>query len=172
VPTIDVPGSGEILATVRSYQDFVDAFRAIKARLGLSNAVCDELGGLTAGHTDKLIGPTGTKNLSPMAIDTFCALFAVRFEMRIDLEQAGRMAGRWEGRASGRIHVPASRVSKVLIDRVRVPVMRELSARRMEKLTEQQRQAIARKAATARWAKQKRRRRRRQIREKAVDAIG
>lgn len=39
----------------------IEALRARKAALGLSNEVVDELAGLTDGHFDKVAGPSRTK---------------------------------------------------------------------------------------------------------------
>jgi hypothetical protein len=82
-----IADKGEVIAVIRSYEDLIDALRAVKAMHGLSNTWCDEIGGLASGHTDKLLGPASAKKLSPMTMDVFFQMFAVEMEMRIDIEQ-------------------------------------------------------------------------------------
>jgi hypothetical protein len=64
------------VVTIRSYDDLIEAFRARKGEIGLSNTDCDTLGGLTPGHTDKVLGPARAKNLGPLTFDIFCEMFA------------------------------------------------------------------------------------------------
>ena len=123
IRSMPVPAPNEVIATIRSYDDLVEALRTIKAIHGLSNAWCDEIGGLTTGHTDKVLGPSGTKGLSRMTMDVFFQLFAVSLEMRIDIDQARKMEARWEQRESGRIHVDDNRVSKKVLQKAKPLVM-------------------------------------------------
>ncbi len=112
--------------TVRNSDELISAFRAIKDRLGLSNALCDELGGLVAGHTDKVLGPTRVKKLSPFLIDVFCGLFAVELVIRPNLEAAKKMAGRWEQRNASQVRPPA-RISRELLARAKPLVLSEMA---------------------------------------------
>lgn len=125
-PRLPVPT--EVLATVRGYDDLVEAFRTVKERLGLSNRMCDTLAGLTEGGTDKVLGPSGTKNLSRMTMARFCTIFAVKLEMKIDLPQADRMTDRWEARTSYNVRNDSPRVSRKLLERAKPAVLKDLAA--------------------------------------------
>lgn len=156
--TIAVPAPGDIIARVRCHDDLIEAFRVMKDLLGLSNTFCDDTIGITAGHTDKVLGPTRAKGLSSFMFDNFSELFAVEFEMRINLDAAKRMQARWEGRENGRIHVDSSRVSKRMMERAKPQVIKHLSRvaneARCSKLPGEHRTQIAKKASDARWKKQ------------------
>lgn len=156
----------EIIATVRSYEDMVEAFRAIKARLGLTNAVCDRLANLGDGATDKALGPTQAKNIGPLTFNAFCWLFAVQFEMRIDMDQVRIMEQHWENHEAPRWFPPAKmnkRVSKELVERAKPHVLKDFAKQANEcrntMLSGEHRSKIARKAARARWRKRRRERR-------------
>lgn len=160
---IKVPAPGDIIATITCHDDLIEAFRAIKDILGLSNTFCDDTIGITAGHTDKVLGPTRAKGLSSFMFDNFSELFAVEFEMRINLDAAKRMQSRWEGRENGRIHVDSSRVSKRMMERAKPQVLKGFAqqgvAGRLTVLTGEHRSKIARKAAKTRWRRHRQRER-------------
>lgn len=156
-----VADAGEIIAIVRRHQDIADVFRLMKERLGLTNEFCDDAGGLTKGHTDKILGPSESKSWGPTTFDLFCEMFAVEFHARIDLGAAKRMEAVWEGRA--RPLYPDSktkRISKKLIERAKPYVIlasvKHANAARNAMLSREHRSKIARKAAKARWRKHKR----------------
>lgn len=174
---IQPPLAGETIAVVSSYPELVEAFRTMKARLGLSNKWCDETCDFADGVTDKLLGPTGTKNIGPLAFSMFCQIFGVKFRMEIDLEAVRKMEGHWEQREEGKVAFPPDRISKKLVRKARPLVLKETGALggmvrsylltpkqagriskkggkiRAKKLTRQQRSEIARKGGLARAAK-------------------
>lgn len=154
-----VPRAGETIAIVRQHADIADAFRTIKDLLGLSDAFCDQIGGIAVGHTNKCLGPTGTKKIGPVPFNVFCELFAVEFHMVINLEAMKRMADRWERRNEERVRIENRKPSKVLIERAKPHVLqaaaRHANAARNEKLSREHRSKIARKAARARWRKKR-----------------
>lgn len=145
-------------APIRSYGDLIEAFRARKAEIGLSNTDCDTLGGLTTGHTDKLLGPTRSKNLGPLTFDILCELFAVQFVMAPNPEALERMEARWERRNERAVRVDAQRLSIELKSRALPYIMRDLGLKsaeaRKQKIKPATRRRIARQAARARWRKQ------------------
>src|ERR1700761_5838535 len=95
---VKIPIIGETIATVTSYPELVEAFRSIRNRLGLSNEWCDETCEFTRGYTDKVLGPTQNKNISPLTFSMFCQIFAVKFHMEVDLDAVRKMEAVWEGR--------------------------------------------------------------------------
>jgi hypothetical protein len=159
MPEVDVPDPARVIAVIRCHDDLVEAFRTIKDMLQLSNQVCDDLIDLTDGFTDKVLGPTRAKGLSPFMFDNFTSFFAVQFEMKVDIEAARLVQDRWEKREDRRIHVNASRLSKSVMKRAKPEVCRDLlklaRKQRNLKLSPKQRSMIARKAARARWRKER-----------------
>lgn len=169
---MNAPIAGETIFVIRSYPDLVEAFRTVKARLGLSNAWVDEVCGWCEGIADKKLGPSQAKPIGPIDFSTFCQIFAVQLEMRIDTAAAEQMKGMWEGRAERNVRKIESRISKTIIERAKPHVLREigrkgglkrssqLSAkharqkggkRRMRKLSKKERVALSRMANESRW---------------------
>lgn len=145
---------GEVIATVRRHQDIVEVWRLMKGRLGLTNEFCDDAGGLTKGHTDKLLGPSGNKNWGPTTFDLFCEMFAIEFRVHIDLDAAKRMQDVWEGRKRPLYpDAKGQRISKKLIERAKPFVFKDAGhiggMVRCHMLTPKQRSDIARKGAKA-----------------------
>lgn len=154
---------GEVIAVIRTQDDLIEALRKAKDMLGLSNQWCDAVGGLTAGHTDKVIGPSRTKSLSQMTFDLFCEMFAVELHMVVNMDAVQRMAARWEGRNASNVRVESNRVSAGLLERAKPHILmasaKHANAVRNEMLTREHRSKIARKAARARWRKKRERER-------------
>lgn len=123
---LKVPRAGETIAIVRQHDDIADAFRTIKDLLGLSDAFCDQIGGIAVGHTNKCLGPTGTKKIGPVPFNVFCELFAVEFHMVINLDAVKRMADRWERRNEERVRIENRKPSKVLIERAKPHVLQQM----------------------------------------------
>lgn len=160
------PGS-----SIRSYDDLIDAFRARKAEIGLSNEECERLGGVTKGHIDKMIGPSRIRNLTPMMFDLFCEMFAIEFHMKPNIEAAERMESRWERRDVSRVHVDTHTIGKALIERVKPALFKEIAARLTEgrkRIKPSTRRRLARQAIRARWKKNKARQRKRTVRDRKI----
>jgi len=130
-----------------------------KAELGLSDACLDHLTGLTAGHTSKVLGPARVKGLSRFTIDTLSDTLGVSFLVVIDPEKVRRMSKRWERRSGAHVNIRRLRVSKAVLSQAQIEVLTALGRRggtaRAEKLTKEQRSAIARAAANAMHAKRR-----------------
>jgi hypothetical protein len=153
-----VADNDQVVAVVRKHADLIEVFRLMKERLQLTNEFCDDVGGLTKGHTDKILGPSEAKNIGPVTFDLFCEMFAVEFHVRVDLDATKRMESVWEGRERPLYpNARVKRISKKLIERAKPHVFREMGQRsapaRMQCLTAEHRSRIARKAARARWKK-------------------
>jgi hypothetical protein len=149
-----VADRGEVIATVRDSRDMVEAFRKAKDMLRLTNAHCDELAAMVEGHTDKVLGPSAQKEIGPLTFSKLCWLFAVKFEMVIDLEQMKVMAEHWEDRQRKRPLFPdgkVARISKKILEQAKPLVYRDCGAAggrvRAALLTPKQRTKIARNAA-------------------------
>lgn len=155
----EFPLPGDTIAVIRCQDDLIEAFRKIKDILGLSNKVCDDLIGLADGHVDKVLGPTRAKGLSGFMFDNFAELFAVEFEMKINLDAAKRMESRWEQRETKRIH-PPHRVSKQMVERAKPHVLKDFATiggkASGAKRTGSQGSEIMRKVAKRGWRKRRR----------------
>lgn len=140
------------IAIIRRHQDVTDVFRLMKDRLGLTNEFCDDVGGLTKGHTDKILGPSQSKTWGPSTFDLFCEMFAIEFHVHVDLAAAQRMADVWEKRKRPVFeNAKIGRVSKKLIEAAKPFIFSEMgkrsAAKRMHCSTAEQRIKIAKKAA-------------------------
>lgn len=150
-PALVVPDASEQIAVVRTLQDAVEVFRTMKQRLGLTNEFIDDVGGLSKGHADKILGRSELKKLG---YDTFALLTricAVEFVVRVDMQAMKEMQAVWEQRE--RPLFPwrkPGQVSKKLIEMAKPHVFREMGRKsgpaRMLCLTVQQRIKIAKKA--------------------------
>jgi hypothetical protein len=155
---------GEVVAVVRRHQDITDVFRMMKERLGLTNEFCDDVGGLTKGHTDKILGPSEAKSWGPTTFDLFCEMFAIEFHVKIDIDAAKRMQAVWEGRERPLYpNAKVKRISQKLIERAKPHVLQASGQLggivRGHLLSPKHRSDIARKAAKSRWRKYRRERR-------------
>jgi hypothetical protein len=128
--TIMVADKGEVIAVVRTMQDAVDLFRLMKDRLGLTNEFIDDVGGLTKGHADKILGPSEAKRLGIRHLRPAHSLTAVEFRVHIDMDAVKRMEAIWEKRERPLYpHANVKRISKKLIERAKPHVMQEIGAR-------------------------------------------
>jgi len=148
--------SADPISVVTNYESMVEAFRAAKDLRGLSNAHCDELANLAAGHTDAILGPTGRKNFGPLSFNAFCWAFAVKFVMVPDPEREKEMAEHWvdRQRQSSHVRTDTHRMSKILIERAKPLVFKEmakLATIGRKRIPRAQRVKIARKAVITRW---------------------
>jgi hypothetical protein len=148
------------LPIVRTMQDAIEVFRILKNHWELTNSFCDEVGGLTSGHTDKCLGPTEEKRLGYDTFALFTELFAVEFVPRLNPEAVARMNDVWEKRRRLLEHSGNPKISKKLVERAKPHVFREMqrlsTTAKMTCFTAEHRSRIARKAAKSRWRKQRR----------------
>lgn len=154
-----IADQGEVIAVVRRHQDITEVFRMMKARLGLTNKFIDNCG-MIEGHTDKILGPSESKNWGPTTFDLFCEVFAIEFRVHIDLEAAKRMEAVWEGRERPLYpDAKVKRISKKLINLAKPHVLKDFASVgglvRGAMLTSKHKSDIARKAAKSRWRKRR-----------------
>lgn len=144
-----------IIATVQDYTGLIDAFRAVKDQLQLSNATIDTLCGFTLGHTDKLLGPTCVRALSPLTFNGLAWALALKIEISLDMDRVKEMTEHWEKRNAAHTRELPSRISKVIVARAKPIVLTDLSKlgneARSRKLPGKLRSQIASKASRTRW---------------------
>lgn len=145
----------DVIAVVRRHQDITEVFRVMKDRLGLTNEFCDAVGGLTSGHTDKILGPSELKNWGPTTFDLFCEMFAIEFHVRVDMDAVKRMEAMWEARVKPRALPQPAKLSDKLLKRVTPHVAQAIgkkgAAVRNLMLSAEHRSEMARNAAVSRW---------------------
>jgi hypothetical protein len=148
----------QVIGIVRKHADLIEVFRLMKDRLNLTNEFIDDVGGLTKGHADKILGPSESKNIGPVTFDLFCQLFAVEFHVRLDMDAVKRMEAVWEKRERPLYpNAKVKRISKKLVQRAKPYVLRDNASlggkARANLLTSKQVARIARKGAHARRKK-------------------
>jgi hypothetical protein len=144
-----------VIGRAQTYDEVVDIFRRRQDELGLSNEVAEQLGGLTSGHVDKLLGPTRSKTMGAFTIDVLMEVFAVDFVMVESAEKLARMESRWEEKQRC-YSVPITKRRKIsakLIEQAKPLIMRELAKRgaaaRNANMSAEQRSKLARRAGRA-----------------------
>lgn len=152
----------EPIAIARNSAEIVAALGKIREMRGLSNQFCDTRGGLTEGHTDKVLGPSHAKAISEMTLDTFMELFAVQFIVVPNPEAEDRMKAKWEGRDSSNVRLGTHRMSKELLARAKPLIFKEmakLATVARKDIPREIRVKIARKAVVTRWRNERKKRR-------------
>jgi hypothetical protein len=126
--------AGDVIGEATDLDALVEILRQRKAALQLSDQLVDELAGLSAGHTGKVLGAAPTKFLGRISLGALLGALALRLVVVEDREALARVGKRWERREDSRVH-DNGRISRLAIRRVRPIIMSEL----------------ARKGAAARW---------------------
>jgi hypothetical protein len=139
---------------IRCADDLVEAFRARKEQLGISNAAIEEHLLMASGTADKYLGPTRSASLTWRVTEDFMTLFGIEFVMRINPDLEAKMRDRLQRRDERQVR-PQSRLSRQLMEVATSQFYARLSklgneARRV-KLPAEARSRIARAAAVSRW---------------------
>lgn len=136
------------LATIRCYNDLVDALRARKAELGLSDDVLDEVAGLTKGHTNKVLGPSRERGIGAATLEAYLIALAIDLVMVENAKKLVEMQPYYSAREETRV-----RINPAIGDRVLSRAMKKLAKDRWAKVPPEQRSEIARRLSWQRWAK-------------------
>jgi hypothetical protein len=75
-----------VLATARSYGELIAALRARADELEVSRETIDEVAGLPARYSTKLLGPGALKNLGPMSMGAMLGVLGLKLLVAIDPE--------------------------------------------------------------------------------------
>jgi hypothetical protein len=142
------------------YDGLIEALRARKSDLQLTDTALEELAGLTAGHVGKLLGDLRAKILGPVTLPLILQALAVKIVLVHDAEAAAKMEQRWERRERPAVNTNRlARLGQTTLRRVFPVVLSEQGKRaaacRMTKMTPAARSRVARQAARARWAKKR-----------------
>jgi hypothetical protein len=98
----------QVIGEAHDYDSLVAILRLRKNALRLSDAVTDDIAGLTAGHTGNLLGPSRVKTLGAMSLSALLGALALRLVVVEDVEQAARVRDRWGRRDELRVRRPAA----------------------------------------------------------------
>src|SRR5258708_27330512 len=92
------------LAVIRTYEDVLRVIRARRDELDVPHEIIDDIAGLAAGHTSKLLCPRPLKHLGPISWSIFEALWLslVAIENAAALSRA-RASHRWRNRRQEQI---------------------------------------------------------------------
>jgi hypothetical protein len=113
------------VVSFEDYPSMIEALRAIKAHLELSNATVDRLCGWTEGHCDKHLGPSCVKAFSPKNFGDMLWCLAIKGSFTIDLDKARDLEKHWERRCAANTRTVSSRISKAVKARVRPEILLE-----------------------------------------------
>lgn len=154
------------LAVASGYQELLDALRARKAELGLSDAMIDMLSGLAAGHTGKLLGPAQVKILGPVSMGLMLQTLGLVLIVAEDAEQTAKMKRKYARRSEGNVRENnhAHDISIGLLNRAKPVLNKKIGEQLTEarkKIKPATRRRIARHAAMARWKWQRLKRKQR-----------
>jgi hypothetical protein len=161
-----------VIGEFSDYDGLITALRARAAELNLSGESIDVLAGLTARHSQKLLGPHQIRRLGATSMGPFFGALAVRGVLLEDRAALARLRSRITPRNGSYVrptythviitdrkwrqiqklgHQARRAVWHKLTPQQRSEVMRVLAHKRMAQLTAKQRRELARKAALARW---------------------
>jgi hypothetical protein len=104
--------AAKIIGEAHDHDGLIKVLRRRKKALQLSDAVTDELAGLCAGHTGKLLGPSQVKSLGKISLSALLGALALRLVVIEDVEQAEIMRGRWTPRAEQHVTIEGRRRRK------------------------------------------------------------
>jgi hypothetical protein len=142
------------LATIRCYNDLVAALKARQASLALSDAVLDEVAGLTPGHTNKVLGPSRERGIGAATFEAYLMALAIDLVMIENAEKLAQMRSHYDGRRESHV-----RTNHAIGDRVLSRAMTKLAKDRWAKATPEDRAAagervkrFARQGALKRWS--------------------
>jgi hypothetical protein len=119
-----------------SADDVLDAVRARKDDLALSNQALEHIAGYAEGTVNKYIGPSREKSPTLPMLYLLLQAMGLGLVLVEDAEAAKRMSHRWTKRSANVNRDGNGKVARLAIKRARPIVLTE----------------VARKAATARWA--------------------
>jgi hypothetical protein len=151
-----------------NYAGMVDAMRALKAWIGLSNEHIEAMCKMAKGRVDKALGPSCSRTMNPDTFDDLAYVLCAEFTVTLNVDLLRELEQHWEQRNNSQLRERPGRISKRVVAYAKPIIFREhlkrANAARNAKLSCEQRSAIARKAARARWGKPRKRKRRRAVR--------
>ena len=87
-----------IVATFNDHDGLLEALRARKEKLELAGFTVDALAGLTAGHSQKILGCNPARGITRVTLGPLLGTLALKGFLVEDEEAMQRMAPRWQKR--------------------------------------------------------------------------
>jgi hypothetical protein len=146
------PHTPRQLAVIRTYEDVLRVIRARRDELDVPHEIIDDIAGLAAGHTSKLLCPRPLKHLGPISWSIFetLGLNLVAIENSAALARS-RRSHKWRQRRQDQMLIAHAYPGR---EPEKFKALGALGGlRRAKNLSPAQRRKIARKAAQARWRK-------------------
>lgn len=153
-----------IYSIIEDSNAFHAAMRRRVSELNISHLRLDEIAGLPAGYSGKLLGPAQVKNFGPMSFIVMPKSLGLCLALVEDPNALARVKDRYipRQRVNSRNGNQARPLGKRILDRVRPSIIHEF-CKRAGKLAQksrspEQRSRLGRKAARARWRGPRRKR--------------
>jgi hypothetical protein len=116
----------EYLGVATCHDELIGVLRERQLALGISNETLDHITLLSAGHVDKLLGPSRQRGLSRVSLDALLGALALQLIVVEDREQAERMRSRWISKDDRQVRASTRRISKTMLARARSHIVRDL----------------------------------------------
>jgi hypothetical protein len=140
---------------LRTADDILAAMKTRKEKLGLSDAMVDDLAGFSGGRWNKAFGPAGEKVPNLVTMMVFAEVLGVSFVLVEDIEKVRRMRPRWERRFESAVQ-NARRIASAAIKRALPYAVARLASSggkaAWKNTTPAERRARMRELAMKRWA--------------------
>ena len=139
-------------AVVDHHEALLDALRRRVAELGLTLETVENIAGLPVGYASKVLSDPPQKRMNAFTWFLVAQALGLRMVLEEDLELAEQMRGRWRKRHNKKPIHSQPRIVQFTPDQLRLMGRRGGFAT-AARLTPEQRQANARRAIRARWAR-------------------
>lgn len=139
------------LGEVHSYGDLARVLRERVAELQITHNTLDEVAGLQSGYSGKLLAPEPIKRLGAMSFSTMLDALGVKLIAFEDLSALEKVRARLVKRERPPLGSIVGSIRKRKLSKEQ-KWSRRMNRRRREKLGKRKCRAIARLAATQRWA--------------------
>jgi hypothetical protein len=146
-------GVTEPIATARNARELCDAFRARVDQLNISMETLDSIAGLPLRYSAKLLAPVPVKQFGPMSLDAMLGALGLRLAVFEDAEQMARVKDRMVERKRRDKPMHSNTVHIQISGRKLKRAQRKGGVNSRKNLTPKERRKLARRAATARWAR-------------------
>jgi len=152
------------IATVSTYDEMIEALRARKAELAISNETLDRLTQWAPGYAGKVLGDAQSRRLGPLTLWEMLAALGVGLQL-VEVMTAEELATRFGDKIVSRNGLQAREANRLAklgrraVNRALPEIVRELGKRggkaRMANMTKRQMRQHQRRAGKARWRKKK-----------------
>ncbi|WP_213737069.1 hypothetical protein [Bradyrhizobium sp. dw_411] len=104
---------------ITSMPGLLDAIRARRDELNISNETIDEIAGLPARYTSKLLSPIPVRGISHMSLTAILGALGIGLVVVEDTGQREKVAGRWQPRK----RAPNRKLSGALLEPAIQPML-------------------------------------------------